>query len=149
MRLEPSFDHLFATYSHTSYRQIGKFLTNSDCQSSYLPKFGSDLYRFIRSTMIKLKIDWDQPKNLNFSQVAEELLWFFTILLLENLWGFGWKRMELYLKHLLKPGWPTLTKQFHIGIRDMYANLVNFVFVWRCPYPRIRWWRFECSRTFA
>ena len=22
----------------------------------------------------------------------------------------------------------------------IYANLVNFVFVWRCPYPRIRWY---------
>ena len=29
------------------------------------------------------------------------------------------------------------------------ANLVNFGFIWRCPYPRIRWWRSECSRTFA
>ena len=29
---------------------------------------------------------------------------------------------------------------------SIYANLVNFVFVRRCLYPRIRWWRFECSR---
>ena len=42
--LEPSFDHLFATYSYTSYWQIGEFLTNTDCRLSYLPKFGSQKF---------------------------------------------------------------------------------------------------------
>ena len=37
-----------------------------------------------------------------------------------------------------------------IGLKFIdIANLVNFVFVWRCPYPMIRWWRFDYSRTFA
>ena len=31
---------------------------------------------------------------------------------------------------------------------SIHANLVNFVFVWRCLYPRIKWWRSGCSRTF-
>ena len=40
------------------------------------------------------------------------------------------------------------TKQYCCDV-IMYANLVNFGFIWRSPYPRIRWWRSECSRTFA
>ena len=37
--LELSFDNLFATYSCTSYRLVGKFLTISDHRLSYSPKF--------------------------------------------------------------------------------------------------------------
>ena len=37
--LAPSFEHLFATYSYTSYRRVGEFLTISDCRSNYSLKF--------------------------------------------------------------------------------------------------------------
>ena len=37
--LEPSFDHLFATYSYTSNRRVSEFLKNSNPRSSYLAKF--------------------------------------------------------------------------------------------------------------
>ena len=30
----------------------------------------------------------------------------------------------------------------------MYANLVNFMFVWRYPYPRIRWFIFNGTIAF-
>ena len=42
--LEPSFDHLFATYSYTSYWQFCEFLTNTNCRLSYSPKFGSQKF---------------------------------------------------------------------------------------------------------
>ena len=42
--LEPIFDHLFATYSYTSYWQFGEFLTNTNCRLSYSPKFGSQKF---------------------------------------------------------------------------------------------------------
>ena len=32
---------------------------------------------------------------------------------------------------------------FHVVSHNINTNLVNFGFIWRCPYPRIRWWRFE------
>ena len=38
---EPSFDHLFATYSYTNYWRVSEFLTNSNPRSNYLPKFAS------------------------------------------------------------------------------------------------------------
>ena len=37
--LKPSIDHLFATYSYTSYWRVGEFLTISVHRSSYSPKF--------------------------------------------------------------------------------------------------------------
>ena len=44
--LEPSFDHLFATYSYTNCWRVGEYLTNRDRRSSYLPKFGPILNHF-------------------------------------------------------------------------------------------------------
>ena len=43
--LEPSFDHLFATYSYMSYRRVGEFLMNTNSCLSYSPKLGV-LYSF-------------------------------------------------------------------------------------------------------
>ena len=37
--LEPSFDHLYATYSYMSYKWVDEFLTNCKCRWSYSPKF--------------------------------------------------------------------------------------------------------------
>ena len=57
--------------------------------------------------------------------------------------GEDWNSGDWRL-HWCDPGKITNPHNAHIN-----ANLVNFTFVWRCPYPRIRWWRSECSRTFA
>ena len=45
--LKASFDHLFATYSYTSYWRVGKFLTNSNRRSSYSPKFAKNYLKRI------------------------------------------------------------------------------------------------------
>ena len=56
IKLKPSFDHLFATNSYTSYWRVGEFLTNSDRQSSYLPKLDSQHLKDIHISSSRKKI---------------------------------------------------------------------------------------------
>ena len=40
IKLKPSFDHLFASYSYTSYLRVGEFFMNNNSWASYSPKLG-------------------------------------------------------------------------------------------------------------
>ena len=68
--LEPSFDHLFATFSYTSYWWVGKFLTNSNRRSSYLPKFDNDIFMQLSENILISNYNVGSlKKNINTKQI--------------------------------------------------------------------------------
>ena len=118
--LEPIFDHLFATYSYTSYWLVSEFLMNSDCRLSYSPKFGVKTmkpltHHFWLSIRLKNLKVWNKT-NLSFfylpdmrTNTKQPLGTWLTMVLIPML-GLGW----LITQGLVKSDqsfWPRMLRQ--------------------------------------
>ena len=119
--LEPSFDHLFATYSYTSYWRVSEFLTNSDRRSSYLPKFGR--YRSVfHSTFFFVQhffcstffCSTGHPLTVDFCR-EKHFIWSLNVATAEVL---------------------TCSFRFQIHFRNFVAEMTSYLFPVRWSLPR-------------